>query len=138
MARIFPVIILAFFIGICFIGCGGADDYRPGEQAEIPVSVYALTFYGGNEGPVIFTHEQHSREYYNDVCIACHDHEDVGGETRWYCRECHSAGQDLEDLCEEDSDHGCLMIQCQSCHIDEGPPAPPGESCGILGGGCHS
>ena len=138
MTRVFPTIILVFFIVIYFIGCYDADDYRPGERAEIPESSYSITFDGGAEGPVIFTHEQHSRVYYGNACIACHDHEDVGGETHWYCRDCHTAGQDSEALCDEDSDHGCLMTQCQSCHIDESPPAPDGTSCGTPGEGCHS
>ncbi len=139
MTRVFPAIILVFFIGVYFIGCDGPDDYRPGEQAEIPASAYTITFSGGPGAPtpVVFTHERHSRVYYSNACIACHDHEDVGGETRWYCRDCHTAGQDSEALCDEDSDHGCLMTQCQSCHIAEGPPAPNGLSCGIGGGGCH-
>ncbi len=138
MTRVFKAIILAFFIGISFIGCGGVDDYRPGEQAEIPVSAYSITFYGGFEGDVIFTHEQHSREYYGDACITCHDHEDVGGETRWYCGECHTAGQDSEDLCEEEDSHGCIMTQCQYCHdIERGSGPPPPPVGGSLCGDCH-
>jgi hypothetical protein len=138
MTRIFPAIILAFFIGICYFGCVGVSDYRPGEQAEIPVSAYTITFYGGFEGPVTFTHEQHSKVYYGNECITCHDHEDVGGETHWYCGECHT-GLDSEDLCDEYSQHGCIMTQCQNCHILEGPPAPNGLSCSIYTGqGCHS
>ncbi|MEE8480403.1 MAG: cytochrome c3 family protein [Desulfobacterales bacterium] len=127
MTRVFSAIILAFFIGICLIGCGGVDDYRPGEQAEIPANKYSITFGGGSRGDVTFTHDKHAREYYGNACITCHDHEDVGGETRWYCGECHTA-KDSEGRCNEDSEHGCIMTQCQSCHEAEGPPAPIGGS----------
>jgi len=138
MTRVFPAIILVFFIGIYFIGCHEVDDYRPGERAEIPAAAYSITFDGGGD-PVVFTHEKHSREYYGNACIACHDHEDVGGETRWYCRDCHTAGQDGEDLCDPYNNLGCVMTQCIYCHIDEDedPPAPDGTSCGTPDG-CHS
>jgi len=122
-------IILALFLGIALAGCGD-DDGDPGEKAEIPANAETITFDGGGGwGPVTFTHLTHADEYYEGVCLVCHDHEDVGGETHWSCRECHTAGADAEALCDEYADHGCLMTQCQNCHLLHGPPAPDGSDC---------
>jgi hypothetical protein len=127
--------VLAFSLGIALAGCS-ADDNRPGEQAKIPANAQTIVFSGGGGwGPVTFMHQQHADEYYNGVCLTCHDHEDVGGETHWSCRECHTAGADSEALCDEyDVDHGCIMTQCHNCHVLEGPPAPDGSACGS----CHA
>ena len=134
--------ILTSVVSFCLIAMGllscGADDNRPGEKAEIPASDRAITFDGGKEGPVVFQHEHHSAEHFGGVCIFCHNCEDVSGATHWSCRDCHSAGKDLEEYCEEaDIYHGCIMTQCQNCHTLQGSPAPDGLSCGSLTGGCH-
>lgn len=136
--RVFlTLVILTYIISIAFAACSASDN-EPGEKAEIPESAMTITFDGGTQGPVEFSHEIHSTEYYDGICLFCHDHEDVSGETHWYCRDCHSVGQDIEGLCEEvDEDHGCIMTQCQNCHILEGPPAPDGSSCNVVAGGCH-
>ena len=129
---------LGLLISLVCIGCA-ADDNRPGELAQIPESARTISFDGGSEGPVDFSHEIHSTDYYDGVCLFCHDHESINSETHWSCRDCHTAGQDREDLCEEpDLEHGCIMTQCQNCHVMEGPPAPDGTTCGVIGGGCHN
>jgi hypothetical protein len=125
------IVLLTVVLGIALVGCSsdGGDD--PGEKATIPANAVTITFAGGGGwGPVVFTHAIHSDEYYDGVCLVCHDHEDVGTETHWSCRECHTAGADAEGLCNEyDQDHGCLMTQCQNCHLVEGAPAPDGSAC---------
>lgn len=137
MSRILIDVFVLIFLCLSFLSCGESSG-SPGEKAVIPASANSIEFYGGSEGPVIFTHEKHSTEYYGGTCLFCHDHENVAGETQWYCQDCHTAGQDREDLCEEkDDDHGCIMAQCQDCHEIEGDPAPDGLSCGNLAGGCH-
>ena len=128
---------LALLLGIAFLGCA-ADDNRPGDKSVIPESARQIIFDGGSEGPVVFEHERHSTDFFDGVCLFCHDHEAITTESHWSCRDCHSAGQDIEDLCEEvDIHHGCIMTQCQQCHDREGPPAPDGLSCGLAAGGCH-
>ncbi len=130
-------ITLSFLLCLVCLGCA-VDDNRPGTAAEIPDSARDITFSGGAEGPVVFEHERHSNDF-DGVCLMCHDHESVTTDTHWSCRDCHAAGQDIEDLCEEaDINHGCIMTQCQSCHELEGPPAPTGLSCGVAAGGCHN
>jgi hypothetical protein len=137
MLRLLLLIVAIFFALIALISCGESSG-SPGEKAVIPASDYIIEFNGGAEGPVIFTHETHSTDYYEGTCLFCHDHEDVAGETQWSCRDCHTAGEDREELCEEkDDDHGCIMTQCQDCHEMEGSPAPDGLSCGEQAGGCH-
>lgn len=143
MMKIFQVflgIIAILVVFISGIGCSGGTDVVA-EREQIPSSARTITFNGGLAddgtfwGPVEFTHEKHSTEYYNELCIACHDHQAVSGETQWFCSDCHSAGEDREDLCDEPDDHGCTMTQCQNCHELEGPPAPAGgDTCTD----CHS
>jgi len=97
----------------------------PGEQAQIPTSAQTITFSGVNSSDVVFQHEQHS-ERYKGMCIKCHDHQPIAGQTHWYCRSCHTAGQDREKLCTAVKDHGCIMTQCDTCHKAQVPPqAPP-------------
>ncbi|MBW1859151.1 MAG: hypothetical protein JRI70_03520, partial [Deltaproteobacteria bacterium] len=85
---------------------------------------------GGGYGPVGFTHMNHSTDYYGGNCLECHDHD----EGVWSCQDCHTRGDDAEDLCEvTDDEHGCIMVQCQDCHVKNSPPAPNGEACGD----CH-
>lgn len=130
MTSVVSRIILAVFLCVVLAGCGtdGCDD--PGEPAQIPANAVSITFAGGGGwGPVTFSHETHTYEYYDGVCLVCHDHEDVGTETHWSCRECHTAGADAENLCDEYEDHGCLMTQCQNCHLIEGSRAPDGSAC---------
>jgi len=137
MRDLFVTAMFSFLIVL--VGCGSDSDAPTVETAKIPASANTVTFFGGVEGPVVFSHEKHSTQYYNGVCIACHDHEAVAGATHWYCRDCHTAGSDREALCNPyDLDHGCVMTQCQNCHVLEGPPAPSGSSCGVAAGGCHS
>jgi len=139
MSRLFQAMVLFSLLSFVFGGCSDSDS-SSNEPATIPASAEIVTLQGGQgEGPVIFTHSQHANEYYNGVCLTCHDHEDVAGTTHWLCRDCHTAGQDAENLCTPfDFDHGCLMTQCQFCHELEGPPAPQGTSCGVAAGdGCH-
>ncbi len=129
---------LSFLLCIVCLGCG-ADDNRPGQKAEIPDSARLINFNGGSEGPVVFEHDRHSTDFFNGVCLFCHDHEAITTASTWSCRDCHSAGQDIEDLCEEaDIHHGCIMTQCQSCHDLNQPDAPTGLSCGVAAGGCHN
>lgn len=129
---------VCLLISIMGMGCAD-DDYRPGEPARIPESARIISFYGGMEGPVNFAHETHSTTYNEGICLFCHDHESVNGETHWSCRDCHTAGSDSEDLCDEvDTDHGCIMAQCQNCHELNGPPSPDGLTCGVVSGGCHN
>jgi hypothetical protein len=129
---------ICLLIGMVCIGCAEEGDLT-GEVAEIPDSARVIVFDGGAEGPVNFSHETHSTDYYEGVCLFCHDHESVNTDTHWSCRDCHAAGQDREDLCDEyDQDHGCIMAQCQNCHVLEGSPAPDGLSCGVVNGGCHN
>ncbi|MBW1744467.1 MAG: hypothetical protein JRJ47_13725 [Deltaproteobacteria bacterium] len=76
------IVLLTVVLGIALVGCssGGEDD--PGEKATIPANAVTITFAGGGGwGPVVFTHVTHSDEYYDGVCLVCHDHEDVGTET---------------------------------------------------------
>lgn len=137
MRNVLLRIFLAAFLSIAFWGCtsGGGGDGDPGEKAEIPTTAEIIVFAGGaGWGDVVFTHATHADEYYDGVCIHCHDHETVGTESHWSCRECHTTGQDAEALCEEYANHGCIMTQCQDCHLQEGGnPAPDGDSCGD----CH-
>ncbi len=138
MKSLIAAMLWVLFIGAGIIGCS-ASDSNPGRAAEIPASSQTVNFEGGTEGPVFFSHATHANEYYDGVCITCHDHEDIGTETHWSCRDCHEAGNDIESLCEGgDANHGCIMIQCENCHLLEGPPAPDGVSCGADAGGCHS
>lgn len=129
MRTIVSRMILAILLGIAVAGCSTGGDDDPGEKAQIPAGAELITFDGGYRGPVTFTHVTHANEYYDGVCLVCHDHEDVGGETHWSCRECHTAGTDVETLCDEYVEHGCLMTQCQNCHLLVGPPAPQGSAC---------
>jgi hypothetical protein len=134
-----PLVAAMLALFALLAGCGGESGTPNVERAQIPASANTIMFFGGAEGPVVFTHEKHSSEYYGGVCIACHDHEAVAGVTHWYCRDCHTAGSDSEALCNPyDLDHGCIMAQCQNCHLLEGPPAPSGVSCGVAASGCHS
>jgi hypothetical protein len=134
-----PFVTAVILFSLALAGCGGESDPPPVQTAQIPASANSITFFGGAEGPVVFSHEKHSSQYYNRVCIACHDHQAIAGETRWFCRDCHTAGTDREALCTPyDLDHGCVMTQCQNCHLLEGPPAPTGSSCGVASSGCHS
>lgn len=130
-------VILALFLGVALAGCagGGGGEDDPGEKAQISANAAIIVFAGGaGWGDVTFTHATHADEYYDGECIHCHDHETVGAETKWLCSECHSAGTDAEGLCEEYANHGCIMTQCQDCHLREGGnPAPDGDSCGD----CH-
>jgi len=99
---------------------------RPGEQAQIPASAQTITISGVTWSDVAFQHTQHS-ERYKGMCIKCHDHQPIAGQTHWYCRKCHTAGQDREKLCTAVAQHGCIMTQCYNCHEVKG--ANPGLTC---------
>jgi hypothetical protein len=149
-------VILAFSLSMALVGCGGRNESNDNkkeavkhevkevakeakktdmkkameEKPEIPPDAEEIIYAGGGEwGPAIFKHEQHASEYYEGDCYVCHDHY----EENLSCRDCHTAGQDVEDLCDEDANHGCIMRQCQECHVNYGSPAPDGSSCGH----CH-
>lgn len=102
------------------------SDNRPGEQAQIPESSRTITFQGEDWSDVVFNHTQHANRY-DGMCIKCHDHEPIAGTTHWYCRSCHTAGQDRENLCNPLQYHGCVMTQCHNCHEVKG--ANPGLKC---------
>ncbi|MBW1742345.1 MAG: cytochrome c3 family protein [Deltaproteobacteria bacterium] len=156
MKHLFLVVILAFSLSMALAGCGGGggsnDDVREDtkedmkehatqgieehvqeamqEKAQIPAEAEKIVYAGGRGwGPAIFKHKQHANEYYNGDCNVCHDHY----EENLACGDCHTAGTDAEELCDEDADHGCIMRQCQKCHVNHGSPAPDGSSCGH----CH-
>lgn len=100
------------------------------EKGEIPAEAEKIVYAGGRGwGPAIFKHEQHANEYYDGDCHVCHDHY----EENLSCGDCHTSGTDAEDLCDEHAEHGCIMRQCQECHVNHGSPAPDGSSCGH----CH-
>ena len=124
MSRFLKIISSMILLGF-LITCGGSDSGTV-EQAQIPESSEIVTFAGITWSDVKFKHLEHS-DHYGGECIRCHDHENVAGETHWYCRSCHTAGQDREALCTEVSEHGCIMTQCQNCHEVKG--ANPGLSC---------
>jgi chitodextrinase len=119
---------------VLFAQCGTSDN-QPGEQAQIPASVTSVTFAGSTWSDVVFKHAEHSDRYHGE-CIKCHDHEPIAGTTHWYCRTCHTAGQDRENLCNEVTDHGCVMTQCDTCHKKQVPPRfpPQAQSCSA----CHT
>ncbi len=94
MKSLIAAMLWVLFIAAGIIGCS-ASDSNPGRAAEIPASSQTVNFDGGTEGPVIFSHATHANEYYDGVCITCHDHEDIGTETHWSCRDCHEAGNDI-------------------------------------------
>jgi hypothetical protein len=156
MKHVVLAVIMAFSFSMALAGCGsgnGDDDHikedaKGGikeavkeaakediegamkEKLEIPAEAEKILYAGGRGwGPAIFKHEQHANEYYNGDCYVCHDHY----EENLACRDCHTTGKDVEDLCDEDADHGCIMRQCQECHVNHGSPAPDGSSCGH----CH-
>jgi chitodextrinase len=124
MWRFLLRIAFVFSLVALFAQCGTSGN-SPGEQAQIPASNSTVTFQGSTWSDVVFKHAEHS-DHYHGECIKCHDHEPIAGETHWYCRTCHTAGQDRENLCNEVSDHGCVMTQCDTCHKAQVPPqAPP-------------
>jgi chitodextrinase len=102
------------------------SDKRPGEQAQIPASDTTVTFLGSEWSDVLFKHLEHADRYHGE-CIKCHDHEPIAGQTHWYCRTCHTAGQDREQLCNAVQYHGCTMTQCHNCHEVKGQN--PGLGC---------
>jgi chitodextrinase len=119
---------------VLFAQCSTSDN-QPGEQAQIPASVTTVTFAGSTWSDVVFKHAEHSDRYHGE-CIKCHDHEPIAGQTHWYCRTCHTAGQDRENLCNEVTDHGCVMTQCDTCHKKQVLPLSPpqAQSCSA----CHT
>jgi hypothetical protein len=102
------------------------SNHRPGTQAVIPESDKVVLFSCATWSDVRFNHEQHSTRY-NGMCVKCHDHQTIAGQTHWYCRSCHTAGSDVEKLCDPVAQHGCIMTQCYNCHETKG--ANPGQSC---------
>jgi len=119
---------------VLFAQCSTSDN-QPGEQAQIPATVTTVTFAGSAWSDVIFKHAEHSNRFHGE-CIRCHDHEPIAGKTHWYCRTCHTAGQDRENLCSEVTDHGCVMTQCDTCHKKQVLPLSPpqAQSCSA----CHT
>ena len=130
MERRLPTSIIIIFILFPLLTQCDVSDHRPGELALIPESAKTVTFGGTTWSDVVFQHTQHS-ERYKGQCIKCHDHQAIAGETHWYCRSCHTAGQDSEKLCKPDQYHGRIMTQCSNCHETKGEN--PGMSCA----GCH-
>ena len=155
MKQIALIMVLTFSLGMGLAGCGGEngsnedvkqtmkepvnEDVKEAmmeakeamkEKPVIPPEAEKIVYAGGRGwGPAIFKHSQHANEYYDGDCYVCHDHY----EENLACGDCHTAGRDAEDLCDEDADHGCIMRQCQECHVEHGSPAPDGSSCGH----CH-
>ncbi|MCU0575216.1 MAG: DVUA0089 family protein [Desulfobacterota bacterium] len=130
MKGTFAGIVLVFFLSPVLIQCDVSSN-RPGEQAVIPESSRVVTFSCVTWSDVKFNHEQHSARF-NGMCIKCHDHQTIAGQTHWYCRSCHTAGSDVEKLCDPVEQHGCIMTQCHNCHETKGEN--PGLSCE----GCHA
>jgi hypothetical protein len=124
MKRLLPGIAVLFILFPLLTQCD-VSHKRPGEQAQIPASAQTITISGVTWSDVAFQHEQHS-DRYKGMCIKCHDHQPIAGQTHWYCRKCHTAGQDREKLCTAVAQHGCIMTQCDTCHKAQVPPqAPP-------------
>ena len=125
MKRLLAGIAVLFILFPLLTQCD-VSHKRPGEQAQIPASAQTITISGVTWSDVAFQHTQHS-ERYKGMCIKCHDHQPIAGQTHWYCRKCHTAGQDREKLCTAVAQHGCIMTQCYNCHEVKG--ANPGLTC---------
>ncbi len=125
MKRLFLGIALVLGSFSLLLQCDVSDDI-PVVQTEIPVSAETVSFAGVDWSNVSFSHAEHS-ERYNNLCIKCHDHETVAGQTHWYCRSCHTVGEDSEALCDPVENHGCIMTQCNDCHEIDGEN--PGLTC---------
>jgi ribosomal protein L40E len=125
MKRLLPGIAVLFILFPLLTQCD-VSHKRPGEQAQIPASAQTITISGVTWSDVAFQHAQHS-DRYKGMCIKCHDHQPIAGQTHWYCRKCHTAGQDREKLCTAVAQHGCIMTQCYNCHEVKG--ANPGLTC---------
>ena len=125
MKRLLPGIAVLLSLFPLLTQCD-VSHKRPGEQAQIPASAQTITISGVTWSDVAFQHEQHS-DRYKGMCIKCHDHQPIAGQTHWYCRKCHTAGQDREKLCTAVAQHGCIMTQCYNCHEVKG--ANPGLTC---------
>jgi len=125
MKKLLPGIAVLFILFPLLTQCD-VSHKRPGEQAQIPASAQTITISGVTWSDVAFQHAQHS-ERYKGMCIKCHDHQPIAGQTHWYCRKCHTAGQDREKLCTAVAQHGCIMTQCYNCHEVKG--ANPGLTC---------
>ena len=116
--------------------CSNSTDYT-GQPPIISESKRVITFKAlGGEEDVIFTHAKHAEEYWDDNCLACHNHTDVREDTVWGCDQdsCHPADENL-GLC-YDGDHNiidCMAAQCTKCHIDQVVnPAPDCVDCHII------
>jgi len=88
-----------------------------------------VLFVGSAWSNIIFRHQEHSERENND-CFICHDHGASIGDDKWNCGACHAAN-DPENLCDQDEDHGCIMAQCDFCHVERigSSPSAPAIDC---------
>ena len=111
------IVILGVSIFLMLSACG-ESDYSSSDQRKIESYEEVIIFVGSTRSDVTFDHKDHSDRYQDD-CFECHNCGDFSKTTFWKCQECHSAA-DSEGLCEGEADgHGCVMVQCETCHEKE-------------------
>lgn len=116
------IVVLATF-------CGCADTNDPTENGSGTFGIETIdsndeyiVFSGSVWSNVTFPHLEHAQREGND-CFICHDHGATVGDSKWNCSACHTSN-DPENLCDQDTNHGCIMAQCELCHQQRGGAAP--------------